>query len=343
MATAPKLPEGKSHREFAADLLRITKEFGGPAEKAKYLEDNRDFLKQLEGTYDGKRTDVHELLLSTTVESTVLLTTEIMNVFIEGSEPAKQARYACQIFPMTTKTQSFPVGETGTYASEVAEGAPVPIEIQDYSSVTLTAKKYGSRPVVTKEMVDDAMFDVIALEVSKAGARLENRLNREVVDELLGTLAATSTYCTDFGNAGATPLTFLNNAIATIQNSGYLPNRVLVHPSCVAAYRTAIQGMYWDAGTGVMKSQTGLNGLYGLDWFQTGVADNTATYVWGWGTDNYLGGAVFDSSAGICIGMRQDIQVEQYNDPIRQVVGMTGTMRFDVECIKETACNLLQY
>lgn len=339
MAIAPKLPDGKTHKELLADLLRIS--VAGPSEKKQLIE--KRIPKTLGCMYDGKPTKVKELLLTTTVESTVLLTTELRNTFIEGSEPAKQARYACQILPMKTKTESFPVGETGTYAPIVGEGAPIPIEIQDYSSVTLTAVKYGSMPMITYEMINDSQFDVIAMEVAKAGKRLENRLNQEVIDEFLGTLAATSTYCTDFGNAGATPLTHLNEAIATIKNSGYLPDRVLLHPSCLAAYRTALHSLYFDAGTGNFTSQGITTRFCGLDVYECGVADDTDTYVWGWGTDNYLGGVVFDSTAGVCIGMRQDIMVEQFNDQIRQLVGCAGTMRFDVEVISATANNLLQY
>jgi hypothetical protein len=52
---------------------------------------------------------------------------------------------------------------------------------------------------------------------------------------------------------------------------------------------------------------------------------------------------VFDYNAAAAIGMRQDIQVEQYKDPIRQLVGLTASMRFDCQCLSSSAGNLLQY
>jgi hypothetical protein len=40
-----------------------------------------------------------------------------------------------------------------------------------------------------------------------------------------------------------------------------------------------------------------------------------------------MGMLVFDSKSSGGIGMRQDLRVEQYKDPIRDLVGMAMTMR----------------
>lgn len=326
-----------SHQKLFADMLKLA--YAGPSEKKDIIE--HCIPKNLGCHYDGKKTTVKELLLSTGIESTTLLQTEIANVIIEGAEPFKQARNAIKTIPMNSKVMQVNIGETGTYAPVVAEGAEIPIDTQDYGSVTFTAKKYGVRPLITKELVNDALFDVVALEAAKAGARLENALNRAVVDEILGTNAATAALCTDFGGSGATPITFLNNTIATIKNSGFLPDRVLLHPSAAAAYRNAMYGLNYEYGNSL--GTQGVPNLCGCAMYETGVADNTATYVWGWGTNDYLGGYVFDSNAAIAIGMRQDIQVEQYQDPIRDLVGLSATMRFDVQCLNSSAGILLQY
>jgi hypothetical protein len=188
---------------------------------------------------------------------------------------------------MNSKVMQVNVGETGTYAPIVAEGAEIPADEQDYSAVTFTAVKRAVRPLITQELVDDSMFPVISWEIAKAGARLENSLKRAMVDEILTTNAATASLCTDFGNAGATPLTHLDEAITTVKNNGYIPNRVLFHPSCFSAYRIALQGLYYDTG---VTSNQGLPKVFGLDAYETGVTDDNSSYTWGWGTDNYLGG-----------------------------------------------------
>jgi hypothetical protein len=227
---------GTTHRELTANLLRVA--HGGPVEMKQYVDENDRLLRQLGHVdEDLKERSYRELLLSGSMESSTLLQTEIAQTFIEGAEPFKQARNAVNTIPMKSNVMQINLGETGTYAEIVAPAAEIPIDTQDYTSVTFTARKRGVRPLITKELVADSLFDVVALEVSKAGARLENALNRSVVDELLGTCAATAALCTDFGNAGATPLKFIDTACTTIKNNGYLPNRVLFTPP--APLRTA--------------------------------------------------------------------------------------------------------
>jgi hypothetical protein len=341
MAELIKLPNNYTHTRLLGELLQIA--HAGPNEKKEVIEKNESTYRQLGFKYDGKATNLRELLMGTEVDKTSLLTTEINQTLIEGAEPAKCMRQAIPIFQMKSKSEIVSYGEAGTYAEAVAEGAEIPIDTQDLTPITFTAVKRGVRPLITKELVKFAKFDIIAMEIKKAGLRLENALNRACIDEFLTTCAATATLCTDFGNAGATPLTHLDEAVTTIKNSGFQPNKVIFHPSCTSAYRLAVQGLYFDGvGSDVIRGQ-GLPRIYGLDAYECGVSDNNSSYVWGWGTDNYIGGVVNDSTASQMIGMVQDIEVEEQYDPIRQLHNLPCTMMFDVQCLNPVATNLLQY
>ena len=94
-----------------------------------------------------------------------LIPIEVMGTIIEGSEPAKCIRNVFPIYQMNSEYLKIPYGETGTYAPIVAEGAEVPIQDQTYSAVSLTASKYAVRPLISREMVNDQKFDVIAAEL----------------------------------------------------------------------------------------------------------------------------------------------------------------------------------
>jgi hypothetical protein len=59
----------------------------------------------------------------------------------------------------------------------------------------------------------------------------------------------------------------------------------------------------------------------------TGSSPTTATQAWGDKTDGNMGMLVFDSRNAGGIGMKQDTRVEQYSDPVRDLIGMSVTMR----------------
>jgi hypothetical protein len=54
---------------------------------------------------------------------------------------------------------------------------------------------------------------------------------------------------------------------------------------------------------------------------------SAAGYDWAPPADTKIGGLVFDSKSCGGIGMRQDVRVERYADPVRDLIGMSTTMR----------------
>lgn len=312
----------------------------GPAQKKALSEKivNRDlaaFEKAHGERYmimgeDGKIGKARELLLSEAIESTTLIQTEINRTILEGSEPAKCFRQAVNVFPMNANVMQINVGETGTYAPFVAEGAEIPINTQDYTARTWTAKKIGERPLITREMVNDSLFSIIELEVKKAGFRLENTLNQWMLQVLMDNAgneydlnAAIST------NGGAVAVT---NAWGELVADSYTPDRVVVHPA-IAPYlfKDFIPGYNPFAQDVVTRGQ--LPTVMGCQIFVCGAdcdttsAPTAATQTWGDKTDGNMGMLVFDSKSAGGIGMRQDTRVEQYSDPIRDLIGMSITMR----------------
>ena len=179
--------------------------------------------RELGTVFDGKIEPVRELLLTTAIESTTLLQTEMHATVLEGAEPWKCMRQACVTLPMKANTLTIPVGEVGSYAPEVAEGAEIPIGVQDYTAVTLTAKKYGIRPMITDEMVADALYPVMEMEIRKAGAKLENTLNKIALGALIDGTAANEH---DTG-ASAQGIKAIATAVKKVKADGFIPDRVI--------------------------------------------------------------------------------------------------------------------
>ena len=292
--------------------------------------------RELGTVYDGKIEPVRELLLSTAIESTTLLQTEMHATVLEGAEPWKCMRQACTVLPMKANTLTIPVGEVGSYAPEVAEGAEIPISDQDYTSVTLTAKKYGVRPMITDEMVADALYPVIEMEIRKAGAKLENTLNQIALTNLIDNTSANE-HDASGSNLG---IKAIATAIKKVKADGFIPDRIVLHPDAEAL----IMAEYIPTGyVGAEAAQSGkLPNLLGLSPFITNVAD-ASSETWEYNSDGDIGMVVFDSGNSTVIGERQPITIKRYEDIVRQLQGGTVSARWAVGTLQANAGARIEY
>ena len=153
--------------------------FAGNAEQSRLL--NKESFKLAVGK------DIHKLLQSerTAIADSTLVQEEVYNTVLEGTEPVKCMREVIPIHPVDSYSIRFVKGEAGTYANKVAEGSKIEIDTQEYSKQDITIDKYGVRPLITNELIEDSLFSVVELELKKAGARLENALNREMLYKML--------------------------------------------------------------------------------------------------------------------------------------------------------------
>jgi hypothetical protein len=292
--------------------------------------------RELGTVYDGKIEPVRELLLSTAIESTTLLQTEMHATVLEGAEPWKCMRQACTVLPMKANTLTIPVGEVGSYAPEVAEGAEIPISDQDYTAVTLTAKKYGVRPMVTDEMVADSLYPVIEMEIQKAGAKLENTLNKIALGALIdGT--ANNEHDASGSNLG---IKAIATAVKKVKSDHFLADRIVLHPDAEAL----IMADYIPTGyVGAEAAQNGkLPNLLGLAPFVTSV-EAASSQTWEYNSDGDIGMVVFDSNNSTVIGERQGITVKRYEDIIRQIQGGTVSARWAVGTLQANAGARIEY
>ena len=295
--------------------------------------------------FDGKVVGARELLLSEGIEGSTLIPTEILATVVEGSEPAKCFRSILPTYRMAGMSMNVPVGAPGTYAPIVSEGSEVPIETQDYTSVAFTAIKYATRPVITNEMIDDGLFDVIATEVRKAGARMENTLNRVCLAEMIDNDANVS----DCGGAGATPLLFLATAQQNVLADGFIPKQIIFHPAAYAACQK--EGLVLSTQFADDMLRQGILGtILGMPTRMCSIASTTtvgepgkSTATWGFTGNDHVGALMLDTSVCGAIGMRQDLKVEQYADSIRQMQGITLSMRFDVQALQTDGIGSIIY
>jgi hypothetical protein len=295
--------------------------------------------------FDGKTVNARELLLSEGIEGSTLIPTEILATVIEGSEPARCFRDVLPVYQMKGMSMSVPVGATGTYAPIVSEGSEIPIETQDYTSVTFTAVKYAVRPVITNEMIDDGLFDVIATEVRKAGMRMENTLNRVCLAEMIDN----DDNVADCGGSGATPLLYLATAQQNILADGFMPGQIIFSPAAYAACQAEGLVLSTQFANDMLRTGT-LGTILGMPTRMCSIASTTtvgapgkSTATWGFASNDQVGALMLDTSVCGAIGMRQDIKVEQYADSIRQMQGVSLSMRMDCQALQNNGIGSIIY
>ncbi|MFH0777377.1 MAG: phage major capsid protein, partial [Candidatus Eisenbacteria bacterium] len=175
--------ETETKRDLSAYFEPIFKIVGGYADNTEKRELVKKIPAKLGWPQGDKTVPIRELLLAD-VADTTLIQTAVYDSIIKGASPAQCMRQAFNVWPMAGNAMTVNIGATKGYAAEVAEGAEVPRTTEHPTSATLTCKKYADRAEITQEMIDDAVVPVIQYELEVAGLRLENALNRLVLDAL---------------------------------------------------------------------------------------------------------------------------------------------------------------
>ena len=289
---------------------------------------------------EGVKKSVRELIMTTGTESTSLVQAEVHRTIIEGSKPAVCMRNAINVINCNSNSLRVNYGAAGVYAPEVAGGSAIPDYNNTYTARNFEIHKYGYAPLITRELVDDGLFDVINQELMFAGQACENTLNKVTFDSLLANSGQAYDAGTTAANLG---LASIASAMGTIKGVNYMPTDVIMAP----AFEGLMLRSYTPAGGYYQTGDTGTTGVLpkvlGLNAHTLNVTYGGGTYTWGYGTDNYIGALVVDRYRAGAIALREDTRVEQYNDPIHDLIGIKTTIRFDGGYIAANASCRCQY
>lgn len=307
----------------------------GPSKRKELVE--RYVPKELT-TYDhdGKIYRARELLLTEGIEGSTLVQSEMYRTVVEGAEPQKCFRNVIPSVKMTSNSMTVPLGETGSYASEVGEGAEIPLATQDYGSRTLSVKKYGVRPVITKEMIEDSQFGLVELEARKAGYKIENTFNQKWLTTLLDN--AGNEHDTAGSNQG---IKAVAAAIALNKIDGFESTHLIVSPGMEGSVLGEFVPNSYYGTQDVMAGRW--PEMCGLKVDVCGATDASATYTWAYAADSNIGGLVIDAYNAGLTGMRRDLTIEEYDDPIHDLKGMSVTMRFAYSYLHANAICRIEY
>jgi len=305
----------------------------------------RKIPRDLTVWHEGKVTKARELLLSTKIESTTLVQTQMYATVLEGAEPAKCFRNMLPIVKMTGPTIRVPRGAAGTYAPAISEGGDIHINQQDYGYTDITAIKYGDMPYITNELIEDSMYDVMAMEVRKAGERIENTLNLGCLKYLIDN----ATYEVDTGGvSGAQGIKAIAGARGLVKAAGWQPDSVVM---CADAEAVVLKEFIPTSYIGAEAAMAGrLPNLLGLKVGLCDVALTTtsspfasSSYTWDYDSDGEIGMVIFDSRNAAIIGMKRDISMKKVEDVTRDIFACPVTARFGINYIQAGAICRVEY
>jgi len=294
----------------------------------------------------AERRQARQLLLTEGIEGTSIIQEQVLRTVIAGAEKFQIIRDAgVAWYPTKSNALRVPLGEAQRNADIVAESAEIPDRTQDYDKRDFSIVKYGVKPRITFEMIEDGLVDVVAEEIFYAGAAVENKLNYDALTAL-ATNAGNETVGVGSGTAG-TGLTFVREAKKLIKTDGFIADTILMCSEFEddLLSNATLNTPYASLGEGVMRQGILPSPLLGLKWFTT---DNGSTTVdgshpWGYGADDEIGAIVMEAKRGCGVAMRRDRAVKKFEDIARELQTITVTMRADVNYLHANALAVIPH
>lgn len=278
-------------------------------------------------------------LLMTEASGSELIHTEFHKTVLEGAELARFARNFLPVVPLPSKTYEWTVQNDQTAIADwTPEGAPANIVEGGYSHVTFSARKVTASPLITDEMIADAAYGVMEMEVRSAGARIENKLNQYSLDQLMDN-AGLEHDCAgaDLGQKA------LIDAKTTMELAYQMPNKMLLHPNFQRILLKEVSLTDYHLGAELLSAGA-VGKMFGMDAYVTTVPSASSTYTWNYTANSEIGALLFNGTLpAAVIGMRQDATIKDFTDVIRGIQGAVITSRFDVQLLKPNGVIRIEY
>jgi hypothetical protein len=282
----------------------------------------------------------------------VLFRKELFDTVIEGARKAEIARDAVTQFPVDRQRGDHPRGSDTRFAPEVAEGAAIEDRSEDYDTVDWSTDKFGEGAAATDELITQGNVSVIERNVEFIGHTVEMTNNRLWLNTLLDDVdTGNDVDASAEDNRGWAAI---NAAIEQIELSDEEPDTVVQHPSFTktlfdTAENNAIIPFANEFGDDEGIRDRVAFPLLGLEGFRSsgGVADpNADTFpsdtTWAYDSADDYGAVAYDRDR---LGMYlfRDIEMKEYEDPIRDLQAVNARMEVDYQWHQNDAGSRIAY
>ena len=205
---------------------------------------------------------------------------------------------------------------------EVAEGAEVPLDVVEYTNLNLKPKKYGVSVRVTKELLEDAKWNILDHNVRAAGKRFAENENSLIVSDALDSAGNTVS-----GGAAIT-IANLTRAMQYLEDSDYTPTTLFVGMEVLNDLRNIDTFvLYQNIGNTDMLDAGFLGTIYGLQVIRVSTnagMTNTSAYV-------------TDKAHAYIIAEKRPVTVEGFDLQTHDMSGVLVTQRINVDDLRSSA------
>lgn len=204
----------------------------------------------------------------------------------------------------------------------VPEGAAVPIDNSDYSSFNLKPKKYGVAIKITRELMEDAKWNILERQIRIAGKRFAENLNSLIVSDALDQAANTVS-----GGAAVT-IANLTRGGQYLRDADYDPTTLFIGNEVLTDLQNIDTFVEWEkVGNRDMLAKGFLGVIYGMDVIL--VSSNAGFTT----TTAYI----TDRMHAFVIAEKRRLTVENFEVPLNDMSGAVLTHRVAVRHLRSDA------
>jgi len=271
---------------------------------------------------------LQELMMTTTSEGE-LIQEQIYETIIQAAKE-ERLREVCRVIRLTQGSSlNFELATANAMSvGLVAEGAEIPIDVSAYSERVFTPRKYGVRPLITTEMIEDAKFDVIEENIREAGYQMGRNENALIVVALAAGSAITANHA--FNSVGTElDVDDIVTAMRRLEESNMHADTMIINPKQAAELRLI--------DTFVEADKSGVNNP--INMYMIGQIFTIKIYVSVACTVEKV--YIFDKRYALALVERRPLTIENYKDNIRDMTGIAVTQRLAIDYLRaEAICEI---
>ena len=340
--------------DFAGDNADVGKTLG--AAKPKEIEGGKALAAPLDDA-------IKRMLFasSTNEEVDTLFREQLLETVMEGSRRRQIARDVSNVLNVDTRKGDIPVAEDDRSGRRTAEGAEIRDDGESYTTISWDTTKVTAGSRVTEEMVDHGIVDLIERHVQDVGRRVENSVNEVWLTNAVDA-AVEYGQSVEFDSSQDDPgYQALNSLYGQIDRADFLPNTFVTTPG----FRTEVFSndslrFAQRSGSDEVVRQRAFDPL--LDMEHVGASlnsyDTDGRNVVGGGDNTWEftdedGDAVDDGIGCLQLDTERnhlilynpngtDIEVKDYDDPIRDLTGVNARIHVDQEYDQARSAGVIQ-
>lgn len=267
------------------------------------------------------------LTTGTGTEGSLLIPKMIYDTLIEEVDKALIPRSEIALYfgPAQIPGSSIDVDLVTTDSMDVrvvVEGAEIPIDQVAYESFNLKPKKYGVAIRITRELMEDAKWNLLEHNIRIAGKRLAENENSLIISDAL------EGYTSSVSGGAAVTVANIARVMQYIDDADYAPTTFLVGMEVLNDLRNIDTFTEADkAGNNDMLAKGFLGTIYGMNVIKVSTnAGMTATTAY-----------IYDKNHAICCAEKRPVTVEGFEMPVNDMSAASITQRIKYRYIRTKA------